>query len=788
MSKSINLGKPSGISLQEHTLHVIEQATYILDNHPFLIQKYKELTGEDLRQELINAAKYHDWGKAYPRWQNACRSDNALYKKWRVEKGLSPDLLNPEEHRQFETEMNRKGIVSAPKLMRSHLRHEFASLLYLANNNVKVSNVVKAAIAAHHGKLGVRHENRWKEDGKEPLASEGPFLKFWHEFKRLSYRTSKLSKEKLLIERYKFSVVRSLLQLADTRASRTEGEGEKASYDFEKFILKNKYDELRPVQKAAEEIAKEPIAILRAPTGSGKTYASLLWADEQINPKNGYIQKADRLVIAMPTRFTSNALSISVADQIDETGLYHSSAWFNRYGDITEREAVKEAREAHRMAKFLATPVSVCTIDHLLISLTGMKEAHHSTFCFLANSAVVFDEADFYDPFVQANIVVLLEALRTLKVPVLIMSATVPDSARQLYNIDFPIKIPAFQKSDCKKYLQWVDDIKNEITKKDILNLMLKNGSGIIYANTVTRALEYYRWFEERGITPIIYHSRFTEPSKKDIEEKLIKTLGKDAWQNNDSIPVNGIAIMTQIGEMSVNISTPIMISDLCPWDRLAQRIGRLVRFEEGEKGICYIVKPKKDGELYPAPYGEYDRKEKKWKPVDALTKTMKILIKDFNQLKEVNAEDLELFVNQLYPSAPAILGQSTSNQRNFRDLIKHNWLLLPDKYSDEDDGITEKWSSRFIPPQQTVFIYFQPRFTSFAEYQEHGLQYGVSCPIYAIEKEMRKENSKIMQSTVFIGKSEEEILVYYINKEDYDINLGFAFLYESGSQKEPSF
>ena len=77
-------------------------------------------------------------------------------------------------------------------------------------------------------------------------------------------------RERILL-RYQFSMVRSLLQLADTRASRKEGEGEQANYEFKKFKLENKYETLRPVQKAAQELGDKPISILRAPTGSGKT-------------------------------------------------------------------------------------------------------------------------------------------------------------------------------------------------------------------------------------------------------------------------------------------------------------------------------------------------------------------------------------------------------------------------------------------------------------------------------------------------------------------------------------
>src|SRR5690606_13745643 len=118
--------------------------------------------------------------------------------------------------------------------------------------------------------------------------------------------------------------------------------------------------EKRNVQKIAEQYSKDEMLLMRAPTGAGKTDASLLWASLQIANK-----KAERLIIAMPTRFTSNALSINVTESLSSTGLYHSSAWFNRFhknvksGQIDKRAARKE----HEMARQLFAPVTVCTID-----------------------------------------------------------------------------------------------------------------------------------------------------------------------------------------------------------------------------------------------------------------------------------------------------------------------------------------------------------------------------------------------------------------------------------------
>ena len=769
----VNLGKPSGITLKEHTQHVIDEAEYLLEKHDYLIKKYFDLTGKDLKQELLEAARYHDWGKAHKQWQNACQLDHQVYRKWRIKNGLAPDDLNPEEYRKFTSEVESAGL----NLRGAKLRHELASLEIAARNKVELSDEVIAAIAAHHGKLSFRHKHRWETDGG------GDFYKHWKYLYRLSYHSKKIDIADLILKRYQFAAIRTLLQLADTRASRKEGEGEDASYEFIPFEIDDdkRHDEPRPVQQAALELADELISILRAPTGSGKTYAALLWAEQQV--KKGM---ADRLVIAMPTRFTSNALAISVAEQIDETGLYHSSAWYNRYGDISDNEAKKIASEAHRMARYLATPVSVCTIDHLLISLSGTKEQHHSTFFFLANSAVVFDEADFYDPFVQANIVELLKVLKVLKVPVLIMSATVPDSARTLYSIECPIKLPENPIPKSTKYLQWVTEANKEVDRKSILEVMMSEGIGIIYANTVARALGYYRELEEEAkkkrIPLVIYHSRFTEPDKKDIEEKLISLLGQKAWENHEQQPVKGIAIMTQIGEMSVNISTPIMLSDLCPWDRLAQRIGRMVRFEEAEKGICYVIEPKKDGDLYPAPYGAYNLKEKKWEAYFVLIDTKTDLQQKFSKKGAVTPSDFEDFVNTIYPTSPEILGHAKTNQKNYQELIVDNWLILPDMRVDEEETrVAERWTSRFIPPQQTVFIKFKPRYRSYTEFQEFALRYGISCPVYQIEKELRKgkDLSKINLDKMYIDKNEDELPIYYVDEDDYDSEIGLAFLYE---------
>ena len=65
------------------------------------------------------------------------------------------------------------------------------------------------------------------------------------------------------------------------------------------------------------------------------------------------------------------------------------------------------------------------------------------------------------------------------------------------------------------------------------------------------------------------------------------------------------------------------------------------------------------------------------------------------------------------------------ANQSEYQQLLKDNWLLLPDTFTQEDDGhVGTKWSSRHIPPQQTVYVECPGGFSSYADLQ--GICFGV--------------------------------------------------------------
>lgn len=738
------LGKPSGITLQQHTDNVLAEADYVIASFPLAFEKYLNTTGKDLTKRLKGAIKYHDEGKKHPLWQNACQKDYENFLEWqKINRG------------DFERFAGKNKELAGKNLRHTGVRHEINSLIRHINDNF--SEPVKVAIAAHHSKLSRKHERRWIDNSSGANSD-----KLWAEFVNLNacFRNHHSFRD-AVVKHYEFAGVRVFLQLSDRRASARENKDIPINFLKFNYTFPNHWQK-RNVQKIAEQYSQEDLLLIRAPTGAGKTDASLLWASLQIANK-----KAERLIIAMPTRFTSNALSINVAENLSSTGLYHSSAWFTKFhkkvksGKIDKREARKE----HEMARQLLAPVTVCTIDHLLMALTLTREDQHTITFNLANSCVVIDEADFYDEFTQANILVLLEALKILKVPVMIMSASLPEASIEMYKTTgFRINSIKEDTSDNER-IRCDVKVKTEYTAlgdiEDLLQKCCIEGKAIIYANTVARAMEFYVWFKKRNIEPILYHSRFTEPHKAAKEKLLLDALGKEAWENGIA---NGIAILTQIGEMSVNISADIMISEVCPIDRLVQRAGRLSRFDKTKIGELYIVIPQKNEVLYPAPYGTYVAKQG-WEANKALLKTIDLL-----ECKGYSANDFVEFINIVYPTFENFQVKAKENATLLKQKFVSDWIILPLEQTKEDVIDSQEWKSRDIVGNDTVFVSYPDSdyFYYWQDFLEFKIENSVDISSYMVRKGIK--NGRIITKKIKVADDEVNI---FIALNSYSMEIG---------------
>lgn len=757
MTLSQILAKPSGITLDVHTDNVIQEGNCLISNLSATESKYSSFTGKPLSQRLKLACKYHDQGKSEKRWQSACFKDFTTFSEWKKTSNQTYLDFSKSQSAQVGNNIRNSGV-----------RHELYSLILLSSSNPPPWLIV--AIAAHHRKLSKAHQHRWTEFAGAKSHKE-LIISYWKQLCRLSNKAwdDRLPLKDIALSQFEFAGPRGLLRLSDHRASAKEDGVTLPNIGCFEYTFPSNWIK-RPIQELVEKHWKEDLLLLRAPTGAGKTDASLLWASLQI--KNN---RADRLIIAMPTRFTSNALAVNISTNLADTGLYHSSAWQTNFGTQIQEKAIAwyEAKNIHEQARLFLNTTTVCTIDHLLTSLTLTREDDHLVTFNLANSCLVIDEADFYDDFTQANILVLLEILHYWKVPVLIMSASLPNSVVKDYQrIGYNQLVIREDRSDYHRDRFEIIERRNAEDPEeiaDLLSLCLSEGNAIIYANTVDRAQKYYKWFVDRtnNINVVLYHSRFTEPDKYKKECELISMLGREAWERGEA---RGIAILTQIGEMSVNISADIMVSDLCPIDRLTQRAGRMCRFDQSKVGRLYIVNPQKGGKQYPAPYGSFSQKEKIWVAHNPITLTSSLLKENY----KYSAETLVALINEVYPDSHQFSPKAIENSDELKKYFTVNWLINPEEESDVEFSETNFWKARDIDVQMRVYTQSPVTrfFRNFTELKMWETEYSVELSAWLAKNAL--ESGAIHLAEVMVGA--HKMILYILDPLFYSYDLGVHF------------
>lgn len=729
------------ITLREHTTHVYEELECIINKRQFTINKLSKFIGYDLKKienSLYLSVIYHDWGKSHTIWQKHCKDNNLINVGLRHEFVFFDRILN----KLGETNISEKS------------RHIFA------------------AIFAHHSKLSYRRKDLIsnginildKKYSKILVDVYGNSINFF-EFIEQSF-TSNGSKEQIYKDWYKQAFFRYNLQLADKRASILEKYPNFKLPQIDNFNFVDIFANKRELQKLVIDRSDDNILFLRSPTGAGKTLASILWGKEQICKG-----RCDRIVIAMPTQFTSNSLSRSVSNYVTNTNVYHGNAKL-------KEEYLNDSLKL-QWSKTLENPVSVCTIDHLLNSMTLSREEQQHVLFNLVNSSVIIDEADFYDTFIQANIIKLLEFLYYFKVPVMVMSATLPDGFIKLIEDNSSELRGKLNKivddtSDNERSRIVIDSIIEGVENYNykLKDIAVDKSTAIIYCNTVDRAKEVYEIISN-SITDksrvILYHSSFIENDKRKIEDDIIDKLGENSWNNNTQ---DGIVIMTQIGELSINISSDYILSDVAPFDRLVQRFGRGCRFN---KNICHvdINIPIKDGLRYPAPYGSYDVKQKGWIFNDYLKRTIDILETNFkNGICEYNYTLYLKFINQIYSNL-SIDNKSKKNANNLYSLFEKHMYINGDHKIDED-GVNEiDWSARNIDIQVKILIANVADnnfFDKMIDFELYSSSNTINIPIYKFD--LYKKKGIIQEKGITISNNPPEMM-NYIDVYNYDAIKG---------------
>lgn len=565
---------------------------------------YEGKTSEDFTKWLSHLVALHDIGKISIKFQN--------------------NLLSTEE---FLDEFKEPGLKFIFK--NTCFRHEiYGSEIIKKNfNGYLYEEPLAAVIRMHHQKRNSRHNDelkipRHKQYKQMEEKAQEKFLKELEEI----FPTI-LKKKNLTIKNSSvwWTLFSGLLMLSDWISSSKEfvvnptdyynSARSKARELLSRFGLEIEDEipvpksfasffdidgKLRDIQEKCEKDLSydSNLVIIEAPTGEGKTEAALYTALKMCEK-----QGKTGIYVALPTAATSNQMYLRVKNTLDKTGnikLTHSSAWLtdeNSFFVSANEEACEWLSSAKRA---LLCQNAVGTIDQALKSVMKVKYAFIKLLG-LNNKVIILDEIHAYDSYMQTIISKMLEWFKEMNVPVIMLSATIPDKTKLEYlkiytgkKIKVSYKYPLITYVQNKNIFEIECESLNDETltfkqipvlgqyetyANEVIKKASENGYIACICNTVSAAQQTYQIIKEKVDKEdevFLLHSRFTTRDRNKLERILNEKFSKTGIKER---PKKTILITTQIIEQSLDYDFDYMFTEIAPIDLLIQRAGREQRF-----------------------------------------------------------------------------------------------------------------------------------------------------------------------------------------------------------------
>ena len=361
-----------------------------------------------------------------------------------------------------------------------------------------------------------------------------------------------------------YLLIKGLLNKFDYTVSAGYENAESAIDLHEKKLVKNieKFlngKELRPAQKFMK-MNRDKNLIVIAPTGSGKTEASLLWM-------NG-----EKSVYTLPFKVSSNAIYLRIKENYEykDVALLHSDAMAVYLREYNGNEDIGEKYERSKM---LSQPLTVCTVDQLFrfVYRALGTEIFAAT---LKYSKLVLDEIQAYEPRVIATIIYGLKMIQEMGGKFAIITATFPPVLKyfmEQYGLvegkQYIFKDFTGKEYQVEKYPRHKVEIRHSEMNLDEIRLRGKNRKVLVICNTVSKAQKLYKKLEGENVW--LLHSKYIRRDRAFLERKIM-----GFSESGES----GIWITTQIVEASLDIDFDILYTEMCTADSLLQRMGRCNR------------------------------------------------------------------------------------------------------------------------------------------------------------------------------------------------------------------
>jgi len=342
-------------------------------------------------------------------------------------------------------------------------------------------------------------------------------------------------------------------------------------------------------------------ALLLAPCGSGKTLAAWRWIAARTAER-----PVGRVLFLYPTRATAKEGFrdyVSWAPGADAS-LMHGNAAFDLNGMFDNGDARGDGSkyEADRRLFSLGywpRRVFSATVDQFL----GFLQHGYGPMCMLpvlADSVIVVDEVHSFD---RHMFTALKEFLKNFNVPVLCMTATLPNDRRDAL-VDCGLQLSGEPPEDLKAISDAPRYTLTHVGTRDhafaAVRQALAAGKRVLWvANTVKRCHEITAKFANgpdemrtpEGVPVYCYHSRFKLDDRVDRHEDIIGALkvGRPA----------SLGVTTQVCEMSLDLDVDLLVTEKCPVTSLIQRMGRCNRDRNSRpltrSGAVLVYDPESD-------------------------------------------------------------------------------------------------------------------------------------------------------------------------------------------------
>ncbi|MFB4193612.1 CRISPR-associated helicase Cas3' [Streptomyces carpaticus] len=354
---------------------------------------------------------------------------------------------------------------------------------------------------------------------------------------------------------------------------------------------------IRPHQQAAADRSGD--LLLRAPTGSGKTEAALLWAATQVTDLAKTCGGTPRVFYTLPYLSSINTMADRLSDLLESTetvGVSHSRAASYHLargiepqdgeaphdGDGDRAAAAAKAVARAEATRLFRESVRVGTPYQLLrAALAG--PTYSGVLLDSVNSVFILDELHAYDPQRLGFVLATARLWKRLGGRVAVLSATLPQRLETVFADTLNVSgatINAGSPSPRKRHRLATRDrhLAEPAALDEIHTRLDREESVLIVANNVAQAIELYQELapgvlERHGEhSAFLLHSRFRRGHRMEREKQIRRRFG------TRSARLPGLLVATQVVEVSLDVDFDVLFTAAAPLEALLQRFGRVNR------------------------------------------------------------------------------------------------------------------------------------------------------------------------------------------------------------------